>query len=450
MKSESERPALHWTVLECLVIGVAALLALCEASDGVKGDHAVSRLASVYGLTHYGTWFIDNPGGGQPNPFESETIDKVMVRGHIADGVIRGGRLISSKPPILPLVMTGEYIVMHALCGWDLDSEEDLPRIVFVMTLTLVGGTYILSLVFFAKSLTVLQIRPPIRLYLLVALAFGTQLWGFSGKLSNHVPAAGLLVVALYLAIGIGSGRLQPTPWRFVMFGLAGALTVTIDLPMAAFIAAAGLALLIRFPGKTVGWAGAGASVPLLVHFGIMLVVTGSLLPVQMRKETYFFENSYWRHPMGIDALCEPKGVYLFHMLFGRAGIFVLYPVLLSGAAAVIYAVLSRTAPWRKATLAGGFAFVLLVYYYLTRTNNYGGESYGFRWFIGAMPVLLLMGAPLLNRFQHRWHGVLLAALLAVSLYSGWECAQVDWESGKEWTTRIFGRPHHQASTDGS
>ena len=448
MKCDEKKSTLRWTALECIVIVVAALLALWEASDGVKGDHAVSRLATVYGITHYGTWYIDDPGGNQPNPFESETIDKVMVQGQISDGVIRDGRLISSKPPILPLIMAGEYVVMNALCGWDLDVEGDLTSIVFVMTLTLVGGTYILTLVFFAKTLTLLQIRPAIRLYLLVALAFGTQLWGFSGKLSNHVPAAGLLVVALYFAIGIGSGRLQPAPWRFVVFGLAGALTVTIDLPMAVFVGVAGLALLFRFPGKTIAWVGIGAFVPFAVHFAVMILVTGSPLPVQVRKETYFFENAYWRHPMGIDALYEPKGTYLFHMLLGRAGIFSLFPVLLAGVAGVVHAIRPRSTSWRAAILAGGLAFLLLVYYYVSRTNNYGGESYGFRWFIGAMPVLLLMGAPLLNRLQRSWHWVFLGVLLAVSLYSGWECAQVDWESGREWTSHIFGRPFEQLTTD--
>jgi hypothetical protein len=448
MKSRKSIATHRWIILECMVVGFAALMALWEASDGVKGDHAVSRLATVYGLSHYGTWYIDDPTGDQPNPFESETIDKVMVRGEISEGVIRDGRLISSKPPILPLIMTGEFAVLNALCGWDLDDDRDLPKIVFVMTLTLVGGTYILTLVFFAKTLTVLQIRPAIRLYLLIALAFGTQFWGFSGKLSNHVPAAGLLVVALYFALGLAGGMLQPAPWRFAVFGLAGALTVTIDLPMAVFVGIAGLFLLVRFPVKTIAWVSAGAFAPLAIHIIAMIVVTGSPLPVQVRKETYLFEESYWRHPMGIDALHEPKAVYLFHMLLGRAGIFALYPVLLAGVAGVVQAARTRSAPWRSAILAGGLAFALLTYYYVSRTNNYGGESYGFRWFIGAMPILLMMGAPLLNRLKRPWQWAFLTIMLAVSLYSGWECAQVDWESGREWTTRIFGRPYDQLPAD--
>ncbi len=337
---------------------------------------------------------------------------------------------------------------MHALLGWDLNRDSDLPQIVFVMTLTLVGGSYILALIFFSKTLSMMQIRPGVHAFLLLALAFGTQLWGYSGKLSNHVPAAGLLVVAMYFALGIGSGRLAAAPWRFAAFGLSGALAVTIDLPMAAFVAAAGIALLVRYPKKTVLWTGTGALLPLAVHFIIMVLATGSPLPVQMRKETYLYEDSYWRHPMGIDALNEPKGTYLFHMLLGRAGIFSLYPILLAGPAAILWASRNRSAPWRASTLAGGAVTATIVFYYVTRTNNYGGESYGFRWLIGAMPMLLLMGAPFLNRLRVAWQWIFLGVLLAISLYSGWECAQVDWESGREWTTHIFGRPYDQITHD--
>lgn len=444
MSDSPEQGWRFWRVLEYVIFVVAALFAISEAADGVKGDHAVSRLASVYSLTHYGSWYIDNPDGTTPNPFEPETIDKVMVRGNIGDGVIRNGRIISSKPPILPLLMTGEYLALRAVAGWDLDDQSDLPHIVFVMTLTFVGGGYLLALMFFRCTLLLAGIQPWVRVYLLVALAFGTQLWGFSGKLSNHVTAAGLLAVAIYFAVGLGSGALVPKPWRFLAYGFAGALTVTIDLPMAAFVGLAGIPLLIRFPVKTAIWVGIGAGVPLAVHFGIMVAVTGSPLPVQVRKETYFFENAYWRHPMGIDALTEPKSIYLFHILFGRTGIFLLYPVLLTGLGGVLSALRSPKASTSKAILLGAAAFPFLVYYYVTGTNNYGGESYGFRWFIGAMPMLLLMGAPWLNGLRRKAAWVVLGVLLVVSLYSGWECAQVDWESGREWTSRIFGPAYVQ------
>ncbi|MCC6698643.1 MAG: hypothetical protein IT365_23670 [Candidatus Hydrogenedentes bacterium] len=448
MQADASHGTPWWVRAEYATLAVAALLAFMEAREGVRGDHAVSRLATVYSLTQYGTWFIDNPDGTTPNPFEPNTIDKVMVRGIIADGVVRDGRIISSKPPLLPLLMTGEFWVLHQLAGWQLDDEDQRRTVLFIMTLSFVGGSYLLILLMFRKALAFAEISAWARVYLLAALAFGTQLWGFSGKMSNHVPAAAMLMLALYFAIGLAGGFLAPKPWRFALFGLSGALAAAFDLPMSIFVAAAGAALLIRFPRQTLLWVSAGAAIPLALHFAIMVHVTGSPLPVQMRKETYLFESSYWRHPMGIDALNEPKGTYLFHILLGRAGTFSLYPVLSLGIVAALRAVITRDSQWRRPQLLGLVCLTVLTAYYTLSTNNYGGESYGFRWFIGAMPILLLMAAPLVTTCRRPWQMIALALMLVVSLYSGWECAQTDWESGQEWTSRIFGPAYHQLTED--
>lgn len=448
MQADASHGTPWWVRAEYAILAVAALLAILEAREGVQGDHAVSRLATVYSLTQYGTWFIDNPDGTTPNPFEPNTIDKVMVRGIIADGVVRDGRIISSKPPLLPLLMTGEYWILHQFTGWQLDDEDQRRNVLFVMTLSFVGGSYLLILLMFRKALAFAEVSGWVRIYLLVALAFGTQLWGFSGKLSNHIPAAAMLMLALYFAVGLAGGFLTPKPWRFALFGLTGALAAAFDLPMAVFVAAAGAAMLIQFPRQTLLWVSAGAAIPLAIHFAVMVYVTGSPLPVQMRKETYLFESSYWRHPMGIDALDEPKGTYLFHILLGRAGVFSLYPVLFLGVIAAVRSVLSRESRWRRPQLLGLVCFTVLTAYYTLSTNNYGGESYGFRWFIGAMPILLLMAAPLVTTCRRPWQMITLALMLVVSLYSGWECAQTDWESGQEWTSRIFGPAYHQLSED--
>lgn len=448
MQADASHGTPWWVRAEYAILAVAVVLAFMEAREGVQGDHAVSRLATVYSLTQYGTWFIDDPDGTTPNPFEPNTIDKVMVRGIIADGVVRDGRIISSKPPLLPLLMTGEFWVLHQLTGWQLDDEGQRQSVLLILTLSFVGGSYLLILLMFRKALGFAEVSGWVRIYLLVALAFGTQLWGFSGKMSNHVPAAAMLMLALYFAIGLSSGILTPRPWRFALFGLTGALAAAFDLPMSIFVAAAGVALLIRFPRQTLLWVGAGAVIPLALHFAIMMHVSGSPLPVQMRKETYLFESSYWRHPMGIDALNEPKGTYLFHILLGRAGTFTLYPVLFLGVIAAIRAAITRDSQWRRPQLLGLVCFTVLTAYYTLSTNNYGGESYGFRWFIGAMPILLLMAAPLVTTCRRPWQMITLALMLVVSIYSGWECAQTDWESGQEWTSRVFGPAYRQLTED--
>ncbi|HPO15477.1 MAG TPA: hypothetical protein PLI09_18690 [Candidatus Hydrogenedentes bacterium] len=408
------------------------LLAAVLSGMGIRtvcvGDTVTSRLATVFSLTQDGTWYIDRPLTQPPNPFEQRTVDKVWVN----------GRLISSKPPVLTLLMTGEYLVFHRLFGWGFDDIAQLKRLLQCMNFSLVVLAYSGTLVWFALILRLVMANAWPRLAVLASLAFGTQLFGFSAQLNNHVPGACMLMMALYFVLGLCSEKHAPAPWRFFLFGFSASLVYTLDMPLTIFAAPAGLYLLYRFPKQAVVWGGLGALPALAIHFGVMMTVTGSLLPVQVNRAMYLYESSPWRNPLGIDALNEPKGKYLFHMTFGRHGSFMLYPVLLMGLAGAIRALVRRNMPWRGYVLTGLAAFVILTAYYVFRTNNYGGEAYGFRWHIGAMPVLLLMGAPVVDGMRGRWKWGIMVILLAISAYSAWECFQMPWQSNREWICRLF------------
>jgi hypothetical protein len=155
------------------------------------------------------------------------------------------------------------------------------------------------------------------------------------------------------------------------------------------------------------------------------------------------YEASAWRIPGQIDALNEPKGTYFFHMTFGRFGIFLLYPILLVGPLGCLYALRGPWATWRPCYAAGLFCIAMLFFYYVKSTNNYGGAAYGFRWGMGMMPVLLLMGIPVFEQMRRPWAWSLAFVLLAVSVYSGWECYRVPWGDCHEWTCRwLFGVPY--------
>ncbi len=420
-------------IAETLVLCLAVVFVIMGTYAKSFGDPAYSRLATVYSLTEDGTWYIDRPLDQEANRFEQGTIDKVQVN----------GRILSSKPPVLPLLMTGEYVVLRALFGLDLNDPEDTNEIIRLLTMTLVGVPYILTLVFFLKTLYMVVEDPLARLVLFFCAAFCTQLWGYSININNHVPGACLTVIAVYIALGIVLGGQAPTAWRFFAFGFCGGLVPTIDTPATIFVFLAGVALLVKHPGKTLLWTGLGAVVPLGVHAGIMYATTGSPLPVQTREELYLYRGSYWRHPIQIDALNEPKSTYLFHMTVGRNGLFALFPILLVGPAALVRALLRRDMPYRGPILVGGLGFLILTLYYLFRTNNYGGEAYGFRWYIVAMPMLLLMGAPLLATVRRRWEWIFVGLLIGVSFYSAWECTQSPWAANGEWTDRFFGPSYY-------
>ena len=432
--TERYSPSHRWAFFVERVVILSALVAVAAGLGTViLGDSARSRLATVYSLIHDGTWYIDRPASEGPNPFEPGTIDKCSLN----------GRIISTKPPLMPLAMTAEYAILHHLYGWNLEDTGDLKLLLQIMIASLVILPYFIGLVFFALLLDLLIANPWHRLLPLTILAFFSQLPGFATQLNNHTPAIAMLIVALYIAIGVCSGKLAPAWWRFLGFGVAGALVFALDMPLTIFIAVAGLALVWKHPKQAILWGGCGMLPILIVHFGVMLYVTGSPLPVQMRKELYLYEASAWRNPGGIDALNEPKGTYFFHMTFGRYGIFLLFPILLFGPAGLVWTFWRGEKQWRNYYLAGLLCIGLLFAYYVLRTNNYGGGAYGFRWGMGLMPILILMGIPLFERLRSPWAWALTVLFLIVSGYSAWESYQAPWGDSHEWTCRwVFGAPH--------
>ena len=428
-------------ILEMAIVCMAAVFAFLGSFNQFQGDAANSRLAAIYALTEFGGWHIDAPPGEAPNPFEELTIDKARID---VDGT---QRFVSSKPPVLTLLMTGEYLLLRDLFGLSLRDPDDVGRIIQCLAFTFAGGGYLLTLIFLTAALRLLSVKPLARVTALFGAAFGTQLWGYSATLNNHVPAAGLLMLSAYLAVGLAERRLDYAHWRLFLFGLTGALVCTIDVPLGVFVVAAGVLLASRFRRSRAFWVAtlSGAAIPIVTHCAVSIAATDSILPIQLVTDLYAYPGSYWRMPKGIDALSEPFATYLFHMTFGRFGIFSLYPILLAGLAAGVAACV-KPMPHRPLILGAGAAFAVLTFYYAYATNNYGGEAYGFRWYIGAMPVLLFVGALWLERTQSAAVWCIAALFLGVSFYSAWQCSTIPWNhKNEEWTAQLIFGPAEYA-----
>ncbi len=415
-------------IIECTVIFVAFATLCWRAQDPPLSQTALSRLASVVSLTQDGTWYIDRPASEPPNPFESRTIDKVAVR----------DRLISSKPPLMPWIMAWEYRALRGLFGWTLDNMEDTRRVLYAYTLTFCVLPWTAALMAATALLRGTVESPGGRLIALLALAFGSQVFGFGAVFNNHVPAAAALLICTCLVLHVRASS-ESRPVVAAAAGLLGGFTLAFDVPNGIYVVALGLMLMAT--GRIRNWIpfGLAAAVPVAMQSYLLFTITGSPEPVQLHPELYFYESSYWRNPLGVDAFSEPKGRYLSNMTFGNRGIFLLYPVLLVGAFGFGWALI-RTVTHRAEILIGGLCFGIVLAYYTLQTNNYGGEVYGMRWLIPSMPVLVLMGLPVWRRAGNRAVVGLLVLALGVSAYSAWQCGASPWTSGQEWTVGLLGR----------
>ncbi len=392
------------------------------------GDTLFSRLATVYSLTEYGRWAIADPEIGLVNPFEPRTIDKVEV----------DGRILSSKPPLLPLLMLSELLVLSPATGWLLDNPSDPRWAAWILAVSWSGIPFvILTLCLWLIGRRLLPNRAAAPAFIAIAAAAGTQATAYATVFNNHVIAAAGVVACFYFALRLHENG----KWAdAVVFGLSAGVCTTMDIPTAIYPALLGLWLAPSQFRALLIFAAPAAALPIAIQTIALIAATGSPLPVQMHGDWYLYESSYWRNPGGVDALADPKGLYLFNITFGRVGLFSLFPVTLLGLLGIAAAWQSRDTRIKPLTAIGAAASSILFLYYALTTNNYGGEAFGFRWSIAVAPVLLLMAIPAMARVQRPWQWAAVTVLLAVSMISAIQCTRHPWQTNTEWTTRVFGK----------
>ncbi|MCH7908990.1 MAG: hypothetical protein IIB38_05170 [Candidatus Hydrogenedentes bacterium] len=418
-----------WRRAEAGVVIIALALLLFTAYPSTLGETANSRLATVYALVHHGTWYIERPIDEPPIVFEQRTVDKIRA----------GEHLLSSKPPVLTLLMAAEYFVLYHGFGFTLDNANDLPIIVYAMTLLCVVFPFGAMLVCFSALLRLLAVRPADRLAYLTALAFCTPIAGYAAVFNNHVLAASIITVSIYLLMRAIRDATGDNRFLLFMTGLFAGLVPTLDMPAGIFVVSGVAYLMWARPVQGMAWAVAGLALPILTHFAIMIHVTGSPVPVQMRNALWLYEASYWRNPGGMDALNEPKMRYLFHLTLGRKGLFSLYPVTLFGLVGAVRMLRAEGMRRRIAAGLGLAAALAFLSFYVLRTNNYGGDSYGCRWLIAALPALMTAGA--ISAPVTRRRNVLILFIFAagVSLLSVVEGSGDPWRANREWILYFLG-----------
>jgi hypothetical protein len=327
------------------------------------------------------------------------------------DRVILEGRSFSNKPPLLGMLGAGVYRGLRHQFG--LDFEEREAETVYLLTLVLVGGSLALLVPLFYLALGLHPGLPlSARLATTAALAAGTILTSFSGTLNSHPIAALLLFAAFFCAL---AGR-----------GLAAggftALATCVDIvPGILFVPAlASIAL------DTSGSAGlrryllAGAAGALL-FFAANWLTVGHPLPPKLVPGGIDLASRVAPSVAGV--VLPPRWTYPLECLFGWHGFFSVSPVLLFGVGGLIAALGHNPLLERRSTLllAGSVAATILFHAFVA--GSFGGWSYGFRYLIPTVPILLFF-TPLLWRgpFPRIFAPVLaLSVLLAlIGAYNPW------------------------------
>jgi len=384
--------------------------------------------------------------------FEDEwgTVDKVMHPERL--------EFYSTKPPLLSVLVAGEYWLLKKTTGWTLKDQPQL--VVRIILITINALPLLLYLGLLARLLERSIAAEWSRFYILTCAAFGTLVTPFLITFNNHTVGTYSATVAIYAVCRLNEGKRGV--WLPLLAGLAAGFTATCDLPGLALAGCLFLvlgALAFRKGSdlplfRTVLLYGGGVAVPLLAQVAINFAVLGSTGEVsgpwykqaqilakrgmggaygEFGGPWYKYEGSHWaREPApgekrrGIDFASEheDRTTYAMHLLVGHHGIFSLTPFTLLTVVGVVVGLCrfpreqARPLPYFLFPLTAVVSLVV-VGFYLWESNNYGGWAAGPRWLMWLTPLWLLTMLPAVDWLaERRWGRALAGVLLVLSVLS--------------------------------
>jgi hypothetical protein len=276
------RASLRWVIYSLLIVAAAGTLVgriLAVRSDRgatpFLSANDRSRWCTISAIVDHGTYAIDEvmvrkvPVEDKLVPREWQTIDKVQHQD--AHG---NWRFYSSKPPLLPTLLAGEYWMIKKLTGAPIAEQPFyVGRLMLILTnivpLVIAFGVLALMVERFGSS-------DFGRVFIMAAATFGTLMTSFAVTLNNHVPAAVSVTIAIYalLRVWYDSDRQW---WLFVLAGVFGAFAAANELPALAFLACLGLGLILKSPLRTLALFVPAVAVVAVPFFWINYAVHGSL-----------------------------------------------------------------------------------------------------------------------------------------------------------------------------
>ncbi|HEY2787526.1 MAG TPA: hypothetical protein VGJ05_21395 [Fimbriiglobus sp.] len=383
------------------------------------GSNDRSRWATVRALVENGTYVIgrrdnfwDKSGFKDSGiVFEDDyrSIDKVMNPD--------SGEFFSSKPPILATLLAGEYWVLHKLFGWSIDSDRWLVIPTILLTVNVIPFVvYLCLLACLCERFGTTDFG---KLLAFATGCLGTFLTTFSVTLNNHSPAAYCCLFAIYPLLfsrdptvaGVTDPGMSRLSGRLFASGFFAGCTAAFELPATSLAVALFVVVLLWKPKQALLFMLPGMLIPVGAFFATNYAALGRFMPAygEFGGPWYEFEGSHWaRHQLqlqgvkqyGIDFAQESRTVYAFHCLFGHHGWFSLTPVWLVGLIAIAaHAKRAVTDTFRRVgwtlpmilALTAVLTLTLFVFYvYVQKTNNYGGNTAGLRWFFWLTPLWLI------------------------------------------------------------
>jgi tetratricopeptide (TPR) repeat protein len=355
-----------------LIFLIPLFLVLGFTKKDVGGPNDAARMATIQAMVEHHTMALDN------------TILKSDV-----DIMVRNGHRYSDKPPLLQGLGAVVYWPLYQ-AGLRFSNHYNL--VYFILAFILSGIPYILLCGFtfiLIRKLAFSQTAAWAGWGIMLA---GTIIFPYAMTFNNHLLAALmiLLAVGLYLSLGPDNENKGRITW----IGFCAAAGMFLELPTGGLnFLGLGLLLGMKNPRRLIYYF-AGAFLPVITHFSLNYWQTGDLIPAYLHKSFYQFQGSYWGGDLGHKRLFG-KTIFsqFWHMAFGYRGIFLFSPILLGGLWEM-----GKYSLKKRNTLQGiAILGIVLVFgtmaSYAVQISDLGGGSYGLRWVIPALPILIFFSA---------------------------------------------------------
>ncbi len=431
---------------QVLIVMIATLLhgIFLSKAKPLQSANDRSRWCTVASLVQNGSFQIDEirqrPGW--------DTIDLVHVNGHF----------YSTKPPLLTVLVAGITWCVQQFSGWNLNDQTQ--SVTFVVLLLTNLAPFVVSLIAWIAILDLCSDQPWTRLFALVIASFGTLVTPFLMTLNNHTVAAASTMVALFALFKILDESNSGKRWPYLLCGFATGWMAVNELP-AASLGAILLGLAYRRSAwNTLIFLLPAAAIPVVALILTNVVATGSWKPTyaDYGSDKYRFVidgvPSYWMHPQGVDLNKDASRpwIYFLHCVVGHHGLFSLTPIALMALVGWMSSFRLRSRTLRTLLLGGAATSVIVIGFYMTRTQNYnyGGVSCGLRWAVWLTPLWLLAMVPALDAGAKSTLFRGMAILLAsISIYSAWQPIDnpwrqpwlFQWMESREWIDYSDDRP---------
>jgi hypothetical protein len=332
------------------------------------GDRA--RFATTESLVERGTFAIDD------SPYII-TIDKVYINGHF----------YGCQTPLMPILMALFYYPLFNL-GISFISHSKLT--IWILTLIFngsasAGTSALMGLIHFHERGDLKR-----AIYFSGLFFLGTLYLSYSVLLNNHTFSGFLIFLAIYLILYCKQNGITA-----FFAGLVVTIAGVTDPPAGIAFA---IGLLIyqiskKFPPKIILTFILGGIAPAIAHIIANHAISGSIFPTNIKPEYFIYPGAVFDESnlsgVVFNSSLKELVSYAFQCLFGVRGWFSYTPILLFGILGALIAVKSKAD--RSKALLALIPTLIVLSFYIWRTKNLGGFSYGVRFFLALTPALFWM-----------------------------------------------------------